>query len=64
MTTPGEIYSKLCDRRLELIDEMVRNLTKESYYVEKGFAEALRMVYDLIMEHVDEEWLKEGDEDA
>lgn len=64
MVTPGEIYSKLSDRRFELLDERVRTLSDESFYVEKGFAEALKIVYDMIMGNADEERLKEGDEDA
>lgn len=64
MTTPGEIYSKLTDRRLELIDEMTTNLSTKSFYIEQGFAEAVRIVYDLIMDHEDDDWLKEGEENA
>lgn len=62
--TPEEIYSKLMDRYLELNRKAVETLDDEDCIYQRGFREAVRIVYELIMSNPDESWLKiEGGEE-
>ena len=59
--TPAEIYSKLMDRYLELNKKACETLSNEDIIYQRGFREAVQMLYDFIRTDSDESWLKEGE---